>query len=346
MGGKADYDCERLVSLLEGLKAFVPDGKLRYAAGLASVTDTSHAGFEAARDAAADSDVAILALGIDSSVEMEAHDRSSTVGLTGAQNALLQSVIGAMRGRGASRVVVVLLNGGPLSTDFIAQHVPAVLEAFQPGQSGGTAIAEALFGRFSPSGVLPYSVYAESDVLALPLEAFAMRPDPATGYAGRTYRFSRVAPLWPFGHGLSYSTFELTWADTANQSVTTTALAHDGASALSCALTVRNTGTRAAAKVLLLFVTKDDSAAATLDEPSSPLRSLAAMDKVFLPPGVSRTLHLPLGAVPGACPLCVVTKEGKRLLRASEWKVAVGDGAGDEVAARDLKITGPDVVVP
>ena len=144
---------------------------------------------------------------------------------------------------GRSRVVVLLLNGGPLSSDWLKANVPTILEVYYPGQAAGTAIAETLLGRNNPGGVLPYTLYPEGYVnqvalapgwglracyaakLSVPhrrtnlsrwpqvkMSDMGMRANATTGNPGRTYRFFTGQPLWPFGFGLSYTTFALEWA--------------------------------------------------------------------------------------------------------------------------------------
>lgn len=345
-GGKHDYDCDHVGTVLEGLRSVVPASSLTFAPGLASVTDTSTAGFEAAAKAAAASDVAVLALGIDSSVESEGKDRT-TVGLTGAQEELLRAVVSSMGD--ASRVIVLLLNGGPLSVDYAKEHVPTILEAFEPGQEGGAAIAEALFGGFSPSGVLPYSIYAEADALAPPLDAFAMRPNATTGYAGRTYRFSTATPLWPFGFGLTYTSFTVQWHGASSATVRTVSTADlaPGGSGASVSATVRNTGRMLGSKVVQVFVTvqAEPTANGARTEPSPPIRSLAAMAKVALQPGEMATAAFELAVAPGACPMCTVQLDGTRILRAGRWRVSIGDGAADHVPPWTLEVVGADVII-
>ena len=95
-------------------------------------------------------------------------------------------------------VVAVLVNGGSLSPDWLKAHVPTVVEAMEGGQSGGTALAEVLVGDVAPSGVLPYTMYPDSYLQQAPHQDMSMRAG-----VGRSYRFYRDQPLWPFGFSLS-----------------------------------------------------------------------------------------------------------------------------------------------
>ena len=95
-------------------------------------------------------------------------------------------------------VVLVLLNGSALSATWAAENVPAIVEAWYPGQAAGPAIADVLFGDYNPAGRLPVTFYSSVDQLP---------PFSDYGMEGRTYRYFHGEPLFPFGHGLSYTTF-------------------------------------------------------------------------------------------------------------------------------------------
>jgi beta-glucosidase len=158
--------------------------------------------FDAAVAAARRADAAIVVAGIDDSVEGEGRDRSS-LGLPGDQAALVRAVLAAN-----PRTVLVLQNGGPVSLPRLAEEVPAIVETFCNGEEGGNALADVLTGRYNPAGRLPLTVYRS--VQQLPdISDYDIRK-------GRTYMYySQLAkrhpeapePLWPFGHGLSYTSF-------------------------------------------------------------------------------------------------------------------------------------------
>ena len=105
---------------------------------------------------------------------------------------------------GPRRLIVVLVNGGSLSPDWVKANCPTVVEALEGGQSGGTALAEILAGDISPSGVLPYTMYPTEFLSQAPHQDMSMRSG-----VGRTYRFYTGEPLWPFGHSLSYTTWQV-----------------------------------------------------------------------------------------------------------------------------------------
>lgn len=102
-------------------------------------------------------------------------------------------------------VVVVLINGGALAIEWIKNNIPAIIEAFYPGENGAQAIAEILFGDVNPSGKLPITIFPSNYVNQISLFDMNMSDGP-----GRTYRYYKGTPLWPFGFGLSYTNFSIT----------------------------------------------------------------------------------------------------------------------------------------
>lgn len=166
------------------------------------------AGLKAAVKAAKVADQTILALGLDQSQETETHDRES-IALPGLQQELLNRVAQAAVDAGKPPIVVIILAGGAidLSSALGNENVGAILWAGYPGQAGGTAIAETLFGDNNPSGRLTQTFYPESFTSTVPMTDMNMHPNSDTGFPGRTYRFYTGPVVLPFGHGLSYSDF-------------------------------------------------------------------------------------------------------------------------------------------
>jgi beta-glucosidase len=161
-------------------------------AGFVEAADPAAIGRAAAL--AAKSDVAVVCLGTNLRVEAEGRDRRD-LNLPGAQEQLLEAVYAAN-----PKTVLVLMNAGPLAINWANDHLPAVLDAWYPGEAGGIAIARALFGDDNPGGHLPYTVYASLDGVPPPNEY-----DVSKGY---TYMYFKGLPLYPFGYGLSYTRFE------------------------------------------------------------------------------------------------------------------------------------------
>ena len=168
--------------------------------------------------------------------------------------------------------VLVLMNGSALAVTWAKDHVPAILEAWYPGQAGGTAIADVLFGDYAPAGRLPVTFYKSVNDLPA-FDDYRM--------AGRTYRFFKGAPLYPFGYGLSYTTF----AYTNLRASRTQASAHD---TITVSVDLANTGTRTNDEVVQLYVDHQGSAV------SRPVMDLRGYRRVHLAAGEKRTVVLPL----------------------------------------------------
>jgi len=170
--------------------------------------------------------------------------------------------------------VLVLLNGSALAVNWAQDRVPAILEAWYPGQAGGTAIADALFGDYNPGGRLPVTFYRDTADLP-PFEDYRM--------AGRTYRYFTGKPLYPFGHGLSYTTFTYRNLRTSAETLTRTGR-------LTVRVDVTNSGTRAGDEVVQLYVQHVGS------KVERPLQDLRGYARIALKPGETRTVTFPLTA--------------------------------------------------
>src|SRR5258708_36027343 len=134
-------------------------------------------------------------------------------------------------------IVLVLLNGSAVAVNWARDHVPALVEAWYPGQAGGTAIVDVLFGDYNPAGRLPVTFYQSADQLPA-FDDYSMK--------GRTYRYFQGVPLFEFGYGLSYTTFAYSRLDCPEQARPN----HDGAVSVE----VRNTGKVAGEEVVQLYV--------------------------------------------------------------------------------------------
>jgi len=186
------------VSVLDGLKKKT-DGKIKinYAKSCDLLSD-SKAGFSNAVSAAKKSDVVVLVVGGSSKTCREGVDRSD-LNLYGVQNELVEAI-----NKTGKPIIVVLINGRPLSINYIANNIPSILETWYLGMHSGDAIADAIFGDINPGGKLTVSF--PRSVGQIPV-TYLMRPDfPGTGKG--QYRFSDKSPLFPFGYGLSYTTFK------------------------------------------------------------------------------------------------------------------------------------------
>ncbi|MDR3301966.1 MAG: glycoside hydrolase family 3 C-terminal domain-containing protein [Spirochaetaceae bacterium] len=216
------------------------------------------------------SDAVIIVLGLDGAIEGEENDQySESVGgdkpnieLPGRQEKLVRAVVKAAQGK---PVIMVTISGSCIISQWASNNVNALFQAFYPGSMGGRAIAEAIFGEFSPSGKLPVTFYrGTGDIPAF--NDYNM--------ANRSYRYFKGEPLYPFGFGLSYSQFELRDAK----------VLPSGAAPSVCVF-VRNIGKRDAGETVQVYV----------ESPGTrEIRSLCGMANVFLKAGEEQELHIPL----------------------------------------------------
>ena len=256
-----------------------------------------------AEAAARAADAVVLVLGLNSRLEGEemnvpvegfsGGDRTS-LDLPRAQQALMERVVATA---GRKPVALVLLAGSAVAVNWADQHVPAILQAWYPGQAGGTAIADILFGAASPGGRLPVTVYRSAADVP-PFDDYAMK--------GRTYRFFAGAPLYPFGHGLSYSRFEY-----AGLQVPASAAV---GSPVSVSVTVRNAGAVAADEVVQVYVAHEDAPA------GAPQRALEAFRRITLAPGQAERVSFTLDERA----LSLVAPDGERSVGPGRVRVSVG----------------------
>ncbi|HEX4065224.1 MAG TPA: glycoside hydrolase family 3 C-terminal domain-containing protein [Acidobacteriaceae bacterium] len=249
----------RKVSVVQGLQSLLGSGvtvSYEQGAGFADANDPQ--AVERAVELAKRSDVALLCLGTNLQVEAEGRDRRN-LNLPGAQEQLMEAVYAAN-----PKTILVLMNAGPLAVTWAQDHLPAILDAWYPGEAGGIAIARALFGVDDPGGHLPYTVYAS--LYGVP---------PQNDYEvndGFTYQYFRGIPLYAFGFGLSYTRFEY-----SNLAVRTVAPGPDGETDVSFDL--RNVGQRAGADVAQLYTHQETSRV------YQPIQSLRAFERVELQSG-------------------------------------------------------------
>jgi beta-glucosidase len=274
--GYAASDLTSVVSVLKGIKAAVPGATVNYAQGC-DTSCTSTSGFAAAVSAAQASAVTVVVVGEPAAYSGEASSRSD-ISLPGQQQALVQAI--AATGK---PYVVVLMNGRPLTLGRVADNAPALLEAWFPGTEGGNAVADVLFGKVNPGGKLPISF--PRDVGQIPItynELPTGRPyDPGNKYTSK-YLDVANTPQYPFGYGLSYSTFRLSNLHTSASSITTSGT-------LTVTADLTNTGTVAGDDVAQLYVHEDGTSIL------QPVRRLDGFQRVTLSPGQTKTVTFTLG---------------------------------------------------
>ena len=247
-------------------------------------------------------DTVVLVLGLSSRLEGEemnvrepgfsGGDRVS-IDLPPRQQGLLEAV--AATGK---PVVLVLLSGSALAVNWANEHVPAIVQAWYPGEEGGAAVADALFGDYNPAGRLPVTFYKSVEQLPA-FDNYSMD--------GRTYRFFKGEPLYPFGYGLSYTRFEYSGFSVSTRRVST-------ADKVTVSATVANAGTREGDEVVQLYVT--DVAASV----RVPIRALAGVERVHLKPGERRVVSFTIEPRQ----LAVITDDGRTVVEPGDFKVTIG----------------------
>ncbi|HEV2327296.1 MAG TPA: glycoside hydrolase family 3 C-terminal domain-containing protein [Verrucomicrobiae bacterium] len=213
--------------------------------------------------AAKRADAVILFLGTTTANEAEDRDRAS-LGLPANQERLAEAVI-----RANPRTVVVLMSAGPLTVPWLTQHTRAMMQAWWLGEEGGDAIADVIFGRTNPGGRLPYTVYA-SEAQVPPQDEY----DISKGF---TYMYVRGRPLYPFGYGLSYTTFKYSNLRVSPEKIS-------GDAAITATVDVKNTGARAGDDIAQLY---------TREIHPSAIRArheLRGFQRITLQPGETKTV--------------------------------------------------------
>jgi beta-glucosidase len=274
----------------------------------------------AAVAAARDADVVVAVVGITSDLEgeeMEVHEEGflggdrTSLDLPKPEQALLEAV--ALTGK---PLVVVLTNGSALGVNWAAAHANAILEAWYPGEEGGAAVAETLSGKNNPAGRLPVTFYKDVTLLP-PFEDYSMK--------GRTYRYFEGAPLYPFGYGMSYTTFKYSEFTIPKNPVT-------AGDPLIAEVTVTNTGQRAGDEIAQLYLSFPKV-------PGAPLRALRGFQRVHLDAGASQKLRFELQPRD----LSMVTEDGIPMVAEGSYTVSVGGGqpnTGARVLTKNFNITG------
>ena len=288
------------VTPLDGIKARAGSVSVLYAKGC-GITDTATAGFAEAVAAAKQADVAVLVLGEAGDMSGEAASRAN-IDLPGVQQQLLEAVHAT-----GTPVVLVIMNGRPLTIPWAAEHVPAIVESWFLGVETGPALAAVLFGDVSPSGKLP--VTFPRYVGQIPLYYNHKNTGRPTGPDKYTSKYTDmpVTPLFPFGHGLSYTTFGY-----ADLRLSTSRITPAGT--LRVSVTVTNTGAREGAEVVQLYV-HDEVGSVT-----RPVRQLAGFRRISLKPGEARTVNFSLTAKE----LGLYNKDMKWVVEPGKFRVFVG----------------------
>ncbi len=284
------------VTVLAGIRAKLPGARVEYAPGPeirrdipsffdafnpegtkpAQSPEAAEAAYQEAIATAKRASLVIMVLGETADMAGEAASRAS-LDLPGRQEELLKAVVAL-----GKPVALVLLNGRPLSINWAAEHVPAILEAWEPGSEGGNAVADILFGDANPGGKLPVAFPRSGSHQPLYYaRTLTHSPEGSMMYNPR-YWDGLPAPLYPFGYGLSYTTFSI-----ANLKLSS-ARVKVGAS-LSVTAEVTNTGRVAGDEVVQLYIHQK------FGSDSRPMRELKGFERVALRPGETKTVTFHLG---------------------------------------------------
>jgi beta-glucosidase len=253
--------------------------------------------------AAKNADVVIAVVGITSQLEGEEMPVSEPGFLGGDRTSLdmpqpEEDLVEAVGGTGKP-VAVVLMNGSALAVNWINEHANAVLEAWYPGEEGGTAVAETLSGKNNPAGRLPVTFYKSVDQLPN-FEDYGM--------ANRTYRYFSGKPLYPFGYGLSYTTFRYGGLTLPEAGI-------NAGDTLNASVTVTNSGKVAGDEVVQLYLKFPDVAGA-------PIRALRGFQRIHLEPGGSQKVEFNLNPRD----LSMVTDLGDIIVAQGKYTVSIGGG--------------------
>ena len=269
-----------------------------------------------AASAARDADVVVAVVGITSKLEGE-EMKVDVPGFRGGDRTSLnlpeeeEALLGALKASGKP-LIVVLMNGSALAVNWANDHANAILDAWYSGEEGGTAIAQTLAGENNPAGRLPVTFYKGTEQLP-DFEDYAMKD--------RTYRYFTKEPLYPFGHGLSYSSFEYSGLKLSNPEL-------QAGNPLEVEVDVKNTSKRVGDEVVQLYISFPRLAGA-------PLRALRGFTRVHL--GAGEQQHVKLSLAPRD--LSYVDEAGDRLVGAGDYVITVGGGQpGTRAAHADVHL--------
>lgn len=305
------------VTPLEGIKAKLSSTTNVFYAKGCTIKGKSFRGFSKAMKIAKKPEVeaVILCLGIDQSMESEdlpwvLHPDREYLELSPSQQKLLEAIYEV-----GKPIVLILLNGSPMAIPWADEHIPAILEAWYPGEEGGTAIADVIFGDYSPAGRLPITFYKATADLP-PLTDYNMK--------GRTYRYIETEPLYPFGYGLSYTKFDYSNLQLSADEINV-------GENMEVNVDVENIGNRIGDEVIQLYL-KDLETSVKV-----PHHQLQGFRHVTLNTGARITVSFTI--TPRQ--MALITDDGKCVLEPGKFRVYVG---GSQCDPRSKVLTGNEVL--
>ena len=307
---KAAGEEKDVVTLLKGIKDAVSrETEVTYVKGC-DVREDDKSGFGEAISLASEVDVVVLVLGESADMSGEARSRSE-IDLPGVQKELAKEIVGT-----GTKVVVVLMNGRPLAVPWLAENVPAILETWFLGIQSGNAIADVIFGDYNPGGKLTVTIpRGVGHIPCFYYHRNTGRPASVEDEEARhTSRYfdSPITPLYPFGHGLSYTEFKYSKLKIKNKKVK----ANDS---LEISFSLKNTGKTEGSEVIQLYV-KDVVASI-----APPVKKLVGFKRVYLEDGEEVVLSVKIPANL----LSFYNKEMKKIVEPGEFKIMIGSSSED-----------------
>jgi beta-glucosidase len=313
-------DAVRIVSVLEGIKSRKPDGvEVFYAKGC-EISDRSTDGFQEALEVARKSDLIVAVVGDRSGLSREdtsgeGRDRSD-LSLPGVQGELIKALCEL-----GKPIVLVLVNGRPIALGDLVDKASAIVEAWLPGEEGGTAIADLLFGYYNPGGKLPISF--PKSVGQIPVN-YNRKPS-----SYRTYISEDSNPLFPFGHGLSYTEFEYSGLEISPNKLGT-------AGNFSVKFAIRNIGTLGGDEVVQLYI-RDVVASV-----SRPVKELKGFKRIHLEPGERKEISFSISTEL----LAFYDEHMNLVVEPGTFEITIGSSSEDIRLKGEVELIGERWIVP
>ncbi|KAI3410324.1 Fn3_like domain-containing protein [Psidium guajava] len=334
IGNYAGVPC-RFIAPVDGFARY---GKVKYKTGCGDVACKNESLVFPAMEAAKRADATIILAGLDLSVESEGLDRTDLL-LPGYQTQLINQVAEVAKGP----VVLVILSAGGVDISFAKENskIGAILWAGYPGEEGGQAIADVVFGTYNPGGRLPLTWHTADYADMLPMTSMQLRPVSSLGYPGRTYKFFKGSVVYPFGHGLSYTRFNYSLASAKRSvNIAMANLEHcrdldyaHGVKRTSCPaalvedldcreggidfeVEVRNAGTTDGSDVVLVYSKPPHGIL------GAHVKQVIGFKRVFVRAGGSQKVHFEINGCEG---LAIVDSGANRVLPSGGHSIVIGE---------------------
>ena len=303
-------DC--VLTIAQGINNSNIGGKTMSAKGV-DINSADISGIAQALNIASSSDIVVLALGDDSSIETEGEDRTDTA-LPGLQESFAKQILAL-----GKPTILIFVNGGAIAFDNLIESSSAIIEAYNPSLPGATAIAKTLFGESNRWGKLVTTLYSHDFIKEIDMTDYRV----STG-VGRTYRYYTGKPLYPFGFGLSYSEFQLQ-CDCAQKLFIKRSMSFSDNNILSFSCHITNIGKMDGDEVLLVYHSVDDSIRSKVDHPV-PLKHLVQFDRATAAVGQTVNLSFQLDS----SSFLLVNSKGEKVLYPGKHYITFSRGHGVE----------------